>query len=220
MTETNNGQCKFRIYVDRPSFLVSKEAKRRKRPNEKFSPIGHTFFGLVDDKGNEKRVGLYANAYAFGQENVPPEDVIRIPFDLFKKVSCSVLDDSHRRYDDVLEYKITPKQYEKAISIVDDAKKNPPRFCVVTNNCTTFACKVAQKIGLKPPYSLIGIKIPHTYSISIRATNRFNKLKEDISQAGQKLLAFFGVKDISIKTALGKEKDKSNISIIMQNKQR
>lgn len=200
--------CVFKIFIDRPKFMVSKEVRRRVNRGakdaqgrvEELSATGHAFIGLADEKGVEKRFGLNADTFSYGPANVPPEDRIESLFkDAFKKVAGFIKDETGERYDDVIEYKITRKQYDQAMEFVDRYKREKKPYCLLLNNCTVFARKAAKACGIKPPPVLTGFHTPHGLSISIRGVNSIRRAEKNIHKIFNKIAKFF-------------RKDKENVS--------
>lgn len=203
----------FKIYVDRPQIMIPKRIRKNYKPNE-LSETGHVFIGLTDAKGNEQRLGWNANTFDLGPQNVPPEDRIEsLAKDAFKKVSGFIKDESANRYDDVFEYKISKKQFDAALAFIEKTKKENPKYVLLLNNCAVFAYKAALSAGVKPPKSLIGLKTPHGYSVSIRIQNKFKKLETVLKKTTNKIATFFDSKMPISKKAI---ENRSNISPLIR----
>ena len=178
--------CTFKIYVDRPS---------AKRPGGDALPkdmTGHVFIGLVDSYGNERIVGFYARALAEGNENVPESERVQGLPDAFKKVSGYVKDDSFRRYDDVQEYKITEEQYAQMMAMIDSYEKLPPRYVLATHNCVTFACRIAEAGGVKPPLQLYVLDSPAGTAAAISLGKGWDRMKSNAGSALSAIRRWFG----------------------------
>lgn len=199
MSNNNEKTCSLTIYVDRPAMMVPKKFKR-KRPNApineaRLSGVGHVFLGLTDEKGEEKRIGFYAKSYALGAENIDPIDRINGPHDALKKVAGIVQDETHRRYHDAIQYKISKKQYDDAVGFTEKWKKEDPKYVLLANNCASFAIKTARNVGLRPPAQLLlGIPSPHGTSLAIQLKNKIDNIANLAYDIAKKLSSFFGGK--------------------------
>ena len=189
---TDNRVCKATIYSESPDLMIPRKVKHMimpRDPNELGTAVGHVFFGITDKNGVEKVYGLHAVCAMVGNDNVPPEDRMGPIFSTRKVAGC-VADDSKEPYDDKLVYNITEEQYKKIEKFAEDAKANPPKYNILTNNCVCFAYNALRQAEVKLPPQL-PVYTPGVTSLHIRALDVAQTTKKNLGLAAAKILKQF-----------------------------
>ena len=126
----------FRIYVVFPSPI------RASRVPDYHTNTGHVFISLAEPDKDEQFLGFNAAFQVLGREGFSPEDLIHGVRDAFKPVQGIVSDESRymRAVHDVMDYLITPEQFQKIQNRIDHWRNEKPDYILALRNCVSFAC--------------------------------------------------------------------------------
>lgn len=184
--------CKATLYVESPNVMIPKRLRDRvmpRDPRELGTAVGHVFFGLTDEKGVEKTYGLHAACCSLGHENVTPENRMTSLFS-FRRIAGLVTDEKGEPYDDKIVYHISREQFDAVHDYAEKARKEPPKYNIWTNNCTTFAYKALKKAGVRLPPQL-PFCTPAMTVVGIRALEKADRIKNSLIQAAGQLADSF-----------------------------
>lgn len=99
--------------------------------------VGHTFFIIDYGNGTTYSRGFYPNGPLSSKQIIFKKDVTGV-----------VRDDTNHGYNESITYQITGEQADQLVKFVNDYNK---KYNMVNNNCTTFAVKALQSIGIDVP---------------------------------------------------------------------
>ena len=104
------------------------------------SPTGHAFVQLLPDTGPQ--AGKRDLAWGFSP---------KVGWQFLTGSDGLISDNSDHAWDWKLCNTVTKDNYNKAAKVVDDDKKNVPRYALLKFNCTDWAYKVLQAAGMRLP---------------------------------------------------------------------
>ncbi|MEY8525267.1 RHS repeat-associated core domain-containing protein [Lachnospiraceae bacterium 38-10] len=99
--------------------------------------VGHTFIIIDYGNGTTYTKGFYP------ESGVTTKDII-----LRKDVIGKVYDDTGHEYNESLTYQITEEQADELLEFVNNYNE---KYNMISNNCTTFAVKALESIGIDVP---------------------------------------------------------------------
>jgi hypothetical protein len=140
----------LRIYVSKPSAL---KMQGLNLINDGINITGHTFASVVS-KDKEVFIGLQSRMAEEGI-NTTPKDIIfpmPLPFSDFLGLNKSVdgiIKKTKEKFDVCAKFIISQKEADSLIQYIDEISKNPmPRYRLITDNCVSLVCNLANKIGI------------------------------------------------------------------------
>lgn len=207
--------CRAIIYIEAPKMLIPKrllDSIMWRNQEELGTTVGHVFLGIVDEKGEQECLGLHARVLLPGEkENCPENERTMTTKQMaFRSMTGMVVDNSKEPYDDCIIYKISRAQYDKIKEFTEAAKKNPPRYNILTSNCVNFTYAALRQADLKLPPQMF-IASPHISSLNARAIERGERAKHKLARGAIKLGEWFSDRKL---VKLGKKLAQFGIDIV------